>query len=276
MRVPRSPLVLAGGGLLLAAGVAAVLAPVLAPYDPRALVGEPLQPPSAAHLLGTNDIGQDIFSQVVWGARPSLTVAVGAGVLAVVTGLSVGVGAGLAGGKADTVAMRVVDLFLALPVLPLLVVIAALAGANRLILVLVIGLVRWPEIARVTRGQTLTLRHRGFVEAAQGFGASLLYLLRRHLAPALGPIIAAGMVTVATVAVLMEAGLAFLGLADPTAVSWGLMLNRALLFPGLYYSALWTWWVLPAGLAISVVVLGLTLVGVGLEPTFNPRAGSRQ
>lgn len=276
MRVPRSPLVLAGGGLLLAAGVAAVLAPVLAPYDPRALVGEPLQPPSAAHLLGTNDIGQDIFSQVVWGARPSLTVAVGAGVLAVVTGLSVGVGAGLAGGKADTVAMRVVDLFLALPVLPLLVVIAALAGASRLILVLVIGLVRWPEIARVTRGQTLTLRHRGFVEAAQGFGASLLYLLRRHLAPALGPIIAAGMVTVATVAVLMEAGLAFLGLADPTAVSWGLMLNRALLFPGLYYSALWTWWVLPAGLAISVVVLGLTLVGVGLEPTFNPRAGSRQ
>lgn len=276
MRVPRSPLVLAGGGLLLAAGVAAVLAPVLAPYDPRALVGEPLQPPSAAHLLGTNDIGQDIFSQVVWGARPSLTVAVGAGVLAVVTGLSVGVGAGLAGGKADTVAMRVVDLFLALPVLPLLVVIAALAGASRLILVLVIGLLRWPEIARVARGQTLTLRHRGFVEAAQGFGASLLYLLRRHLAPALGPIIAAGMVTVATVAVLMEAGLAFLGLADPTAVSWGLMLNRALLFPGLYYSALWTWWVLPAGLAISVVVLGLTLVGVGLEPTFNPRAGSRQ
>lgn len=276
MRVPRSPLVLAGGGLLLAAGVAAVLAPVLAPYDPRALVGEPLQPPSAAHLLGTNDIGQDIFSQVVWGARPSLTVAVGAGVLAVVTGLSVGVGAGLAGGKADTVAMRVVDLFLALPVLPLLVVIAALAGASRLILVLVIGLVRWPEIARVARGQTLTLRHRGFVKAAQGFGASLLYLLRRHLAPALGPIIAAGMVTVATVAVLMEAGLAFLGLADPTAVSWGLMLNRALLFPGLYYSALWTWWVLPAGLAISVVVLGLTLVGVGLEPTFNPRAGSRQ
>ena len=276
MRLPRSRLVLAGGGLLLAAGVAAVLAPVLAPYDPRALVGEPLQPPSTAHLLGTNDIGQDIFSQVVWGARPSLTVAVGAGVLAVVTGLSVGVGAGLAGGKADTVAMRVVDLFLALPVLPLLVVIAALAGASRLILVLVIGLVRWPEIARVARGQTLTLRHRGFVEAAQGFGASLLYLLRRHLAPALGPIIAAGMVTVATVAVLMEAGLAFLGLADPTAVSWGLMLNRALLFPGLYYSALWTWWVLPAGLAISVVVLGLTLVGVGLEPTFNPRAGSRQ
>ncbi len=276
MRTLRSPLIVAGGGLLVAAAVVAILAPALAPYHPRALVGLPLQRPSAAHLLGTNDIGQDIFSQVIWGTRPSLTVAVGASALAVFTGVLVGVGAGLAGGRADSLAMRVVDLFLALPVLPLLVLIAALAGASRLVIILVIGLIRWPEIARVTRGQTRTLRHRGFVGAAQGFGAGVPYLLRRHLVPALGPVIAAGVVSVATIAVLMEAGLAFLGLADPTVVSWGLMLNRALLFPGLYYSALWTWWVLPAGLAISVVVLGLTFVGVGLEPTFNPRLGPRR
>ncbi len=271
MTLRRSPLVLAGGGLLTALVVVAVLAPLIAPFDPEALAGDSLEQPSAQHLLGTNAIGQDIFSQIVWGARFSLSVAVGAASLAVVAGVVVGVGAALVGGAVDTIAMRLVDAFLALPAIPLAVLLAALVGFNRVVLILVIGLIRWPDIARLVRSQALSLRRRGFVEASQGFGGGLGYVMRRHLVPALGPVIVGAFVVVAGGAVLMETGLAFLGLADPTAVSWGRILNQALLFPGLYFTSLWVWWVLPAGLAITLAVLGFTFLGVGLEPVLNPR-----
>lgn len=271
MTVLRSPLALSGSLLLGALLALAVLAPVIAPHDPRALVGNALEAPSSRHLLGTDGIGQDVFSRVVWGTRTSLTVAVGAATLAVVLGVLVGLCAGLLGGFADMVAMRVVDVFLAVPGLPLLVLVAALVGANRVTLVVLIGLVRWPELARVVRGQASSLRQRGFVATARGFGGSPAWLLRRHLVPAVAPLIAAGFVTVAGMAVLMEAGLAFLGLADPTAVSWGLILHRALLQPGLYFTPAWTWLVLPAGFAITLTVLGFTFLGVGLEPRVNRR-----
>ena len=271
MKVLRFPLVLLGGAVLVALVVVAVLAPLIAPYDPKAAAGASLEGPSAEHLLGTDDIGQDIFSSLVWGARQSLIVGIGAATLSVAAGLLVGVVAGLLRGVVDTVFMRLVDVGLALPRLPLLVVIAALAGVDRTVLILVIGLLTWPEMARIVRGQTLTICHRGFVDAARGFGGRLGYVVARHLVPALGPLLVAGFVSTAGQAVLMEAGLAFLGLADPTAVSWGLVLNRALVFPGLYFTPLWVWWVLPAGFAIALTVLAFTFLGVGLEPVLNRR-----
>ena len=271
MKSGRSPLVLTGLIIIGVLAVVAVFAPLLSPYDPRALAGDSLERPSGRHLLGTNDVGHDIFSEIIWGTRGSLTVALGAASLAITLGIVVGVGVGLRGGVADAVAMRMVDVFLALPRLPLVVLIAALAGPSRGVLVLVIGAILWPVSARVLRSQTLTLRRRGFVEAANGFGGGVTYVVRKHLMPALGPIIAANFVNVAAIAVVMEAGLAFLGLGDPSAVSWGAILNRALRHQGLYFSPLWTWWVLPAGLAISAAMMGFTLLGVGLEPRFNPR-----
>ena len=271
MTLRRSPLIVAGGTIVGVLTLIALFAPLLSPYDPRALAGDSLERPSRQHLLGTNDVGHDIFSEIIWGTRGSLTVALGAALLAIAVGVVVGVGVGLRGGLADTVAMRVVDVFLALPRLPLLVLIAALAGPSRTVLVLVIGAILWPVSARVLRSQTLTLRRRGFVDAANGFGGGLAYVVRRHLMPALGPVIAANFVSVAAIAVVMEAGLAFLGLGDPSAVSWGAILSRAFRHPGLYFTPLWTWWVLPAGLAITVTMMGFTFLGVGLEPRFNPR-----
>ncbi len=271
MKALRFPLAMAGGAMVVALVAVALLAPVLAPYDPRALAGDSLQSPSARHLLGTNNLGQDIFSQVIWGARASLTVAVGAASLAVALGVLVGIGAGLLGGLVDVVVMRVVDVFLAVPRLPLLVLVAALAGARPANVIFVIALITWPVAARVVRSQTLSLRGRGFVHAARGFGGGLFYLMRRHLVPALGPLLIAEFVAIASVAVLLEASLAFLGLADPTTVSWGLMLNKALVQPGLYFTPLWTWWVLPPGFAIALAVLGFAFLGVGLEPVLNPR-----
>jgi peptide/nickel transport system permease protein len=198
-------------------------------------------------------------------------VATSAALLATAAGVLVGMVAGLLGGAVDAAAMRMVDIFLALPVLPLLVLVGALVGPNTPVLVLLIAAVSWPGIARLVRSRALSYRSRGSVAAARGFGGGPLYVMRRHLVPPLAPVIAAGFVTVAGRAVLMESGLAFLGLGDPTGVSWGLMLNRALMHPGLFFTPGWAWWVLPPGFAITVSAMGFTLLAVGLEPLFNPR-----
>ncbi len=276
MRILRFPMALTGAAMIAVLVAAATLAPALAPYDPRALAGDALQPPSAAHLLGTNNLGQDILSQIIWGARDSLTLAVGAASLAVFVGILIGVGAGLLGGMADVVAMRLVDLSLAVPRLPLLILIATLVGANRTSLTVIIGIMTWPILARKLRSQTLSLRHRGFVGAARGYGGGLLYVMRRHIVPALGPLVIASFILVASNAILLEASLAFLGLADPTGTGWGLMLNKALLDPGLYFTSVWLWWVLPAGFAVTLAVLGFSFLGVGLEPLLNPRGAARR
>lgn len=267
----RRGFVRAGTAMVGALVLVALLAPLIAPHDPRALSGPSVAPPSWAHLLGTNDAGQDILSQLIWGARSSAIVAGLAAALTVVIGVSYGAASGLLGGMSDTIAMRVVDVFLALPALPLLILVAALAGPSRTTVILVIGLTAWPQVARVVRSQTLTLATRGYVDASRGFGAGRGYVLRRHLIPVLMPLAAANLVYWAATAVLLQAGLAFLGLSDPTEVSWGGVLRRALEHQGIYESAVWLWWVLPAGLAITIATLGLALLGVGLEPRANPR-----
>ena len=268
----RSGLIYLGGAIVGVFVLLAVLGPAVSPYDPVAVEGTSLEAPSAHHLLGTNDIGQDIFSELIGGTRRSLIVAVGSSAFVMATGVFIGIGAGLMGGGAEQAVMRVTDIFLAMPMLPILMLVAALAGGGVLVLILTFGFVGWPMIARIVRSQTRTLRRRGFVSAARGFGGGFFYLIRRHLAPALGPVIATGFATAAAVAIFIESGLAFLGLGDPTSVSWGNVLNRALQKPGLFLSDIWTWWVLPAGLTVTLCVLGFTFVAIGLDPRFNPRS----
>lgn len=273
MSESRSPFLWVGAGIVGAMAIAALFAPLLAPFDPRAVSGPSLASPSGAHLLGTNDAGQDLFSQLIWGARASAMVAAPAAGLGVLAGLVVGGLAGLRGGWVDVASMRVVDLFLAVPVLPLLILVAALAGPSRGTVVLVIAGIAWPGIARVLRSATLGLVGRGHVQAARGFGAGPVYLLRRHIAPALGPLVAASFVAWAATAVILQSGLAFLGLSDPTEVSWGGILNRALSHEGVYFTTQWIWWVLPAGVAITLASVGLSFVGIALEPRLDPRLG---
>ncbi len=263
-------------GAVLVGGLAvvAVLAPQLAPYDPRASPppGPGLDPPSGEFPLGTTLVGQDVLSQVIWGARSTMIIAVGAPAVAVIIGVLVGVGAGLRGGLVDLLAMRIVDVLLAVPRLPVIVLVSALTGASRLGLIALMGFLFWPPIARIVRSQTLTLRQRGFVSAAGGFGGGVLYVIRRHLVPALGPLLVSVFVAFAENAVTLEASVAFLGLGDPTGVSWGLMMNEALATPGIYFTDAWTWGVLPAGFAITLVIAGFAFLGVGLEPIVNPRS----
>lgn len=267
----RSPLLVTGMAIVAVLLLVALLAPWLAPYSPTAISGDALEHPSSAHLLGTNDAGSDVLSRVIWGSRNTLVVAGSATALILVIGTAVGLTAALRGGLVDVALMRLVDVFLALPVLPLLIVVAALASPSRPLSILMIGLTTWPQTARLVRSQTLSLRSRGFVASARGFGAGPAHVMRRHLLPALGPILAGNVVYVAGMAVTVEAGLAFVGLGDPVAVSWGAELNRALANPEIYTGSVWLWWLLPPGLAVSLAVLGFTFIGVGLEPRFNPR-----
>ena len=267
----QSRMLLAGVVLVSAFTVIGALAPWVAPYSPSAISGDTFERPSWAHLLGTNDAGADIFSRLVWGTRTTLVVAVCATALILAVGMALGLTAGLRGGLADTVVMRIADVFLALPVIPLLIFIAALAGPSLTLSILMIGLFTWPQTARIVRSQTLSLRQRGFVDIARGLGGGPLYVMRRHLVPALGPVIGANLVFVAGVAVTTEAAMSFLGLGDPSAVSWGAELNRALQNDQITLGSLWLWWMVPFGLALTVAILGFTLIGVALEPRFNPR-----
>lgn len=268
----RSPMLVVGGTIVAILAVVAILAPAIAPYNPKSVSGASFLAPSVHHLLGTNDIGEDLFSQLIYGGRTSLEVGLGAAAVAMVLAILVGVAAGLVGGAVDLVAMRAVDFFLAIPTLPLIIVIAALAGANTLVVIATLGFLGFPEPARVLRGQTLSLRRRGWIGAAKGFGGGPLYVVRRHLVPGLGPIVVANFVNWAGTALVLEAALALFGLSDPFQVSWGSTMNRAYQHAGVFFSALWTWWLLPPVLAIFAAVLGFGLLGVGLEPIFNPRS----
>jgi peptide/nickel transport system permease protein len=255
-------------GLLVAV---ALLAPVLASYDPGAVSGRVLEPPSARHWLGTDKPGRDLFAQLVYGSRVSLLAGVLGGSLATLGAILIGVLPALLGRRTDSLANRFVVFLLALPGFPLLVLIGALADNKQIALIVVIGLLGAAPNARLLRSEALSLRQRGFIAAARGLGGSPLYVLRRHLVPGLGPLVLIGFVNWASTSIALQAGLAFLGLGDPSEASWGMMLNRALLQPNIYLSRMWTWWVLPPGFAITLALLGFTFVGVALEPVFNPR-----
>ncbi|HUR18545.1 MAG TPA: ABC transporter permease [Acidimicrobiales bacterium] len=249
----------------------ALLAPVIRPYRAAALSGSSLGAPNLHHLLGTNQIGQDLFSQMLDGARTSLLVAVLAGGGALVLGTAVGVLAGWRAGLVDMVLMRMVDVVLAMPRLPLLIVVGAFVGSSLRMVALVIALVFWPGTARAVRSQVLSLRRRTHLKAAVGFGASTGHILRRHVIPEIGLILVAQLLAAMGRAILIEAGLAFLGIGDFSRTSWGSIMRAARESPGLYYGPTWLWWMLPPMMAIMLVLLGLTFIGVAVEQRINPR-----
>lgn len=260
----RRGLARAGGGALAAIALMAVLAPVLAPYDPTASVGPSFASPSLARPLGTNDIGQDILSELLYGARNSLAIGGLAAVVAVIAGLVVGLAAGLGRPLAEGVLMRMTDMVLALPVVPLMIVLGAFFGGGAATQVLVIGGILWAPSAREVRAQTLSLRERGPARAAAAMGANRLHLARWHVLPALVSLAASQLVRATAVAILLEASLSFLGLGDPEAKSWGTMLHFAQV-QGAVLTDAWLWWVVPPGLAVAVTVVSLALLATALD-----------
>lgn len=256
LRAVRSPSGAVGGLITLVLVVVGVLAPLLAPTDPFAVDGPPLAAPSAAHLMGTDALGRDLLSGVIFGARTSLLVAAGVAVMVVVIGTAVGLVSGYFGGWVDDVLMRGTELFQVLPRFFLALVFIAFFGPGLDRLVLLLGLTSWPLLARVIRAEAFALRTREFVEAARVQGASRTRILLREILPnALPPGIALLGLVVAQV-ILIEASLGFLGLGDPNVTSWGTLASEAQRFLRV------GWWLsLFPGLAILLAVLGLNLLG---------------
>lgn len=260
-----------GLGIVTSVILAALLAPALADYRVTEVAGASLEPPSARHPLGTNSVGQDVWTQLVFGARTSLFVALVAGAGTVVLGASAGMLAGLAGGRVDAVMMRGVDLVLVLPQLPLLIVLGTYVGTGLMAVAAVIAVTSWPFSARMVRSQVLSLRRRAHLRAAVGFGGRTAHVLRRHVIPEIGPLLAAAMVGNAGRAVMLESGMAFLGLGDPTRASWGQIMRDALAFTYLFDTDAWAWWLIPPVVAIALLLLGITFVGLSAEQRLNPR-----
>lgn len=258
------------GAVLLALLVAtALLAPVLAPFDPSAQVGLPLQPPGDGHLFGTDDIGQDLFSQLLVGARISLFVGTLGALLAIGIGVSVGLSSGFAGGAVDVMLMRLVDVALTIPMLPLMIVLHAWFGSGLEAQILVIGGVMWARTARVLRAQVLSSRERGSVNAAWVMGAGAGHLLRLHMLPAVFPLVIPEFVRAVNAAIMLETSLSFLGFGDPTAKSWGTILFYAHA-RNAYLTSAWLWWIVPPGIAVTATVFAFAAVGYALEHTARP------
>ena len=256
--------------LLGVLAVVAVAAPLLAPFDPATRIGTPFSPPSAAHLLGTNDVGQDLLSELLFGARVSLVIGLAAATAATAIGTAVGLTAGYARGLVDTVLMRVVDVMLSLPFLPLAIVVGVLLGPGLSTLVVLIAAVTWAGTARTLRSQVLSVRELDHVAAARAMGGGFAHVLWRHVVVDVAPLVVPQFVLAAKTAILLEASLAFLGLGDPATRSWGTTLSFAFERSAFLTDA-WIWWVTPPGVCIALAVLGFALIGHGLEEMSRPR-----
>jgi peptide/nickel transport system permease protein len=253
----RTPASLIGLALVILFALVALFADRIAPGDPfDTSAGPALSPPSADHLLGTDNLGRDLARGIVHGANTSMKVILAVLMISAIIGIVVGAVAGYYGGVVDALLMRTADLFQVVPRFFLALLVIAYFGPGIDKLILLLGLTSWPFLARVVRSEALTLRRREFVEAARATGASGARILVRQVIPNLLPVAVVVLTLLASRIILIEAGLAFLGLSDQNRVSWGMLANNAQEFLQL------AWWmaVFP-GLAIALAVLGLNLVG---------------
>ncbi|WP_405661845.1 ABC transporter permease [Streptomyces sp. RK9] len=259
---------------LVLIALAAVFAPLLVGADAQSVTqapGEAMQSPSGEFPLGTDQFGRDLLALLVWGARISLTVGLLAAFLSVAIGTVVGITAGHFRGWYATVIMRVTDWFLVMPTLVLAIALASVMDRSVWTVILAIGVTTWPTTARLVRAQTLAVESRPYIERAQALGGGHGHIMARHVLPNVMPLVLAQTTLVISSAILTEATLAFLGLGDPTVVSWGGLLQDAR-EAGAVSAGDW-WYLAPPGIAIAVVALAFTLCGRAVESVLNPRLG---
>jgi len=236
-----------------------------------------LFPPSPEHLLGTDERGRDVLSELFFGSKNSLIVGFAAALITMVLGAGIGLLAGSYGRGVDEVLMRSTDLFLVIPWLPFAVILATfLPPENKpsmFKIIIVIGVTSWPATARIVRAQVLSIRERAFVERATAVGSGKMHIMRTHLLPNVFPLVFANAILSVSYAILSEAFLSFFGLSDPSKITWGLMLYNGFNFGGFAHEAYW--FVLPPGLCIISVVLGFTFVSYALDEILNPKLRRR-
>jgi peptide/nickel transport system permease protein len=249
--------------------------------------GDKFEPPSAAHIFGTDHLGRDMLNLTVHGARISMTIGLLATIVTIFIGALIGIVSGFVGGRTDTALMRVTDFFLVLPTFVLAIILAPVIldivgtdaeifgiKATLLVIVIVIGLTSWSSTARIIRSQTLSIKERMFVSRARVIGAGNMHIMRRHILPNVVNLIVANAVLTFAVAVFTETTLAFIGLGDPFAPSWGQILNAA---QSSGAAGLGAWWyIAPPAVCVVLVILAFTLVGNALDDILNPKSGVRR
>jgi len=279
--VRKSTFIKLGVFIMILFGLMAIMSPVWihrnpALYDPIIGVDPDVYGsvgPSWKHPLGTDDIGKDLFSQLLRGSQVAFILGIMVSVVSTVLGTGIGLVAGYYGKTCDTLLMRLADIILTLPRLPLLIVISGIFGTqSNWIILLILAFTFWPTISRVIRAQTLSLRERPFIESARVSGVSDTRIIVRHLAPNVLPVAFYYLTVTVTGAILVEAGLSFLGFGDPSNMSWGMMLQWCF-SKGYVFKA--PYWMIPPGLCISLLAFSFYLIGVGLEEMINPRLKKR-
>jgi oligopeptide transport system permease protein len=268
IRLRRNRLAVAGGIIIILVAMAAIFIPLISPYayDKQDLLSI-LQGPSWKHLLGTDVLGRDVFTRLIYGARTSLAVGIFTQIIILVIGIPVGAFAGALGGRTDNYLMRFVDVMYAFPDILLVILIRAILGGSIFMIFLAIGLVNWVSIARLIRGQILSLKQRDFVTAARAFGGSARYRVVRHLIPnSLGPIIVLVTFSIPR-AIFMEAALSYIGIGvQPPTPSWGAMINDGY---GVIFAA--PYMIIFPAIAIAILMLAFTFLGDGLRDALDPR-----
>lgn len=257
-----------GFGLAVLFATVTLLGPPLAPFDPWDMSFAPISPPTAQHLLGVNDGGQDIFSELLYAVRNTVTFGLVSGLVALTLGVIIGLISGWFGGYIDTVLMRLADVLLAIPAIMILILTAALLRPSPVVLALILAGLMWPTISKAIRAQTLSLRESLHIRAAEQIGGGNWYIIRRHLMPEMFPLYLIGFAAKARMAMFMEASLAFLGLFDPSRKSLGMMISYALKY---YYMDIWWNWLLPPIGCLSLLIMTVTFLAISLEKVLDPR-----
>jgi peptide/nickel transport system permease protein len=247
----------------------AVFAPVLEPYSTTQQTGPVYAPPSSQHWLGTDDGGIDMLSELIQGARVSLIVGLAATVVAMGIGGGIGILSGYYGGRTDIALMRITDYFLVIPDIPLMIVAAAIFGHSLSNIVIIIGIIYWTSTARLLRAQVKSLRERVYVKRARSLGATHKRLITSHIMPQVAPLLVANTVLMVATAIFAETYISFLGLGDPSTISWGKLIENSLTGGAIFHSAWWA--VVPPGLCVTVVILACTMLGQSIEDALNPR-----
>jgi peptide/nickel transport system permease protein len=249
-------------------GLAAALGPALTPFEPSDMRFDPISKPTWEHLLGINDGGQDILSELLYAVRNTMGFGLLCGVSALILGVGIGILSGWFGGWIDTLLMRLADILLAIPVVMILILTAALFRPDPWVLALVLAVLIWPTTGKAIRAQTLSLRRSLHVRAASRIGAGDFYILWRHILPEMFPLYLIGFAAKTRMAMFMEASLAFLGLFDPGRKSLGMMISYALNF---YYLDIWWNWLMPPVLCLSLMIMCVTFLAISLEKIMDPR-----
>lgn len=248
----------------------AIFAPIISPYNPYEKVGAPFLRPSTIHLLGTNDIGQDILSELIYGTRISLIIGFMSSIISIIIAVVFGLLSGYYGGKIEDIIMRITDFFLVIPFLPLVILLSVYFRGSYISIALIIGLTYWPSTVRILRSQVMKIKNKDYILNIKSMGASDFYILRKYVLKEVFPIVVYRFMFLVKGSIITESSLSFLGLGNPTMKSWGSILYYAQ-SRNVFLTDGWLWWIVPTGLCICILSMSFVLIGYIVENSLSPK-----